>query len=439
MLYFSRILASLAAGILLLVAGVPFTHGQLSPAGGTENSPNGDDLKTKINEKATILEAIETQRAIIQKNLEEVEGSARTLANEVRAIDTNIRQLDLTIQANGVTIEKLALELEALAEEIPRIERSIENAKVTIKKLFVELQERERENLLVMFLRNQSLSESVGELQALTALSNRLNIQIAEFRALQDELGERIGETTRTRTRTQVAQTNLANRQAIAAEVKTEKERLLAETRNEEARYERELETLKALQADISREIDAIETELRRTIDKNLLPLPRPGVLLWPVNGGRLTQEYGHTAFAARNYGSKFHNGADIGAPIGTEVFAADKGTVISVGNQDAYRGCYRAGYGRFIVVKHENGLTTLYAHLSRQIVKVGGKVERGQVIGYVGRTGWATGPHLHFTVFATQTITPARGLLPEGTVQSRSCGPMPVGGDMDPLPYLDI
>lgn len=428
----SRVAVSCIA-FAVLIAGGPVAVAQ-----SVVPSANGEDLRNKINEKATLLEALEAKRTAIEQNLEEIEGSARTLASEVRAIDANLRQLDLTIQSNQVLIEKLELELDFLSGEIPRLEENIENTKLTIKKLFVELQERERQNLLVMFLRNQSLAESVGELQTITSLNNRLTLQIAEFRELQRLLANRIEAAARTKARTQVEQLNLASRQAIAAEVKLEKERLLQVTRNEEERYQRELEALKALQADISKEIDAIETELRRTIDKNLLPLPRAGVLLWPVNGGRLTQEYGRTAFAIRNYGSQFHNGVDIGAPIGTEVFAAEKGTVINLGNQDAYRGCYRAGYGRFIVVKHENGLTTLYAHLSRQIVKKGDRVERGQVIGYVGRTGWATGPHLHFTAFATQTITPARGHLPEGTIQSRSCGPMPVGGDMDPLPYLE-
>lgn len=421
----------------MLFAGfVPFTTAQEA----------GGDLKARINEKATILEAIETQKAAIQQNLEEIEGSANTLKSEVRAIDTNIRTLDLTIQSNEVTIEKLELEADFLSGEIPRIEENIANAKLTIKKLFVELQERERENLLFLFLRNGSLSESVGELQTLTALNNRLTLQIAEFRELQNVLTNRIDETVRTKARTQTAQVNLTSRQAIATEVKSEKERLLEVTKSQEELYQRQLDQLKALQSEISKEIDEYETELRRTIDKNLLPIPRPGVLLWPVETKCVlipkercfTQEYGFTPFAARTYGSKFHNGVDIGRPIGDEIYAAEKGVVINVGNQDQRGYCPRAGYGRFVVVKHENGLTTLSAHLSRYIVKIGDKVERGQVIGYIGRTGWATGPHIHFTVFATQTITPARGTLPEGAIQSRSCGPMPVGGDMDPIQYLD-
>ena len=98
------------------------------------------------------------------------------------------------------------------------------------------------------------------------------------------------------------------------------------------------------------------------------------------------------------------------------------------VGNQDKY--CPRAAYGKFIVVRFDNGLTGIYGHLSGQIVSVGNRVERGQLIGYMGRTGWATGPHVHFTVWSSATYT---------IRQTRTCGPMPVGGDINPMPYLIV
>ena len=111
---------------------------------------------------------------------------------------------------------------------------------------------------------------------------------------------------------------------------------------------------------------------------------------------------------------------------LGAEILAAEDGVVVNMGNQDNY--CYRGAYGKFIVVKHNNGLTTLYAHLSGQAVKVGEEVKRGQLIGYMGRTGLATGPHLHFVVYASATYS---------VKQSNFCGPMPIGGDMDPDKYL--
>jgi len=88
----------------------------------------------------------------------------------------------------------------------------------------------------------------------------------------------------------------------------------------------------------------------------------------------------------------KFHEGVDFTAPLGTEVYASGNGVVTKSKRS-------RGGYGRHIIVDHGYGYSTMYAHLSRSIVKSGQKVKRGQVIGYVGSTGKSTAPHLHYEV----------------------------------------
>lgn len=87
----------------------------------------------------------------------------------------------------------------------------------------------------------------------------------------------------------------------------------------------------------------------------------------------------------------KAHNGVDYAAPTGTPIMATASGTVKFSGWQN--------GYGNFVEIQHHSGYSTAYAHLSRFAsgVRVGQKVEQGDVIGYVGATGWATGPHLHY------------------------------------------
>jgi murein DD-endopeptidase MepM/ murein hydrolase activator NlpD len=87
--------------------------------------------------------------------------------------------------------------------------------------------------------------------------------------------------------------------------------------------------------------------------------------------------------------GLRFHTGIDYPAPAGTPVVAARDGVVTAVGAL--------AGYGNVVELGHEQGVTTLYAHLSRILVEPGSRVARGTVVGLVGRTGDATGPHLHF------------------------------------------
>lgn len=97
---------------------------------------------------------------------------------------------------------------------------------------------------------------------------------------------------------------------------------------------------------------------------------------------------------AVRTQGIHGYNGVDLGAPVGTPVLAAAAGTVIV-----SRSGGWNGGYGNYIVIEHPNGSQTLYAHNSENIVGIGDYVVQGQVIGYVGATGRATGPHLHFEI----------------------------------------
>jgi murein DD-endopeptidase MepM/ murein hydrolase activator NlpD len=102
-----------------------------------------------------------------------------------------------------------------------------------------------------------------------------------------------------------------------------------------------------------------------------------------PVPGALLTQ------------GIHGNNGVDLGAPSGTPIHAAAAGTVI-VSKAD---GAWNGGYGSYVVISHSNGTQTLYAHMVKNIASVGETVSQGEVIGYVGETGEATGNHLHFEV----------------------------------------
>ena len=106
------------------------------------------------------------------------------------------------------------------------------------------------------------------------------------------------------------------------------------------------------------------------------------GYYLRPIVGGRKSQ------------GLHGYNGVDLAAPVGTPILASASGQVII-----SRTGGWNGGYGNYVVIKHGNGTQTLYAHNSRNAVSAGDNVEQGQVIGYIGATGKATGPHLHFEI----------------------------------------
>src|SRR5262249_56541319 len=107
------------------------------------------------------------------------------------------------------------------------------------------------------------------------------------------------------------------------------------------------------------------------------------GQLSWPV-AGPVTSGFG-------SRWGRMHEGIDIALGTGTPVHAAADGTVIYAG--------WMSGYGNIVVIDHGNGLSTAYGHASSLAVSVGQSVAQGQTVSYVGATGHATGPHLHFEV----------------------------------------
>jgi murein DD-endopeptidase MepM/ murein hydrolase activator NlpD len=107
----------------------------------------------------------------------------------------------------------------------------------------------------------------------------------------------------------------------------------------------------------------------------------------WPVDG-TMTSPYG---LRLRGWSPGLHHGVDVAAPEGTPIRAMTNGRVEHAGTM--------GGYGLTVVLSHGRSVTSLYAHMSRIDVRPGDRVRGGQVIGAVGRTGNATGPHLHFEV----------------------------------------
>jgi len=126
-----------------------------------------------------------------------------------------------------------------------------------------------------------------------------------------------------------------------------------------------------------------------------------------PINGARLSSGFGVRIHPVLGY-SLMHRGVDFAASIGTPIFAAGDGVVERAGPFSTY--------GNYVKIRHANGYETAYAHLSRVGVRTGMRVRQGQIIGLVGETGRATGPHLHYEVLhAGQQVNPMSLRVPNG------------------------
>lgn len=135
----------------------------------------------------------------------------------------------------------------------------------------------------------------------------------------------------------------------------------------------------------------------------------RKALLRTPVDGAKITSGFGMRMHPILGY-SLMHKGVDFGAPIGTPIYAAGDGVIQQIGPFSSY--------GNYIRVKHTSQYATAYGHISRFAgsLHVGSRVRQGQVIAYVGMTGRATGPHLHYEVLVNgKQINPQSIKLPTG------------------------
>ncbi|MBI3638366.1 peptidoglycan DD-metalloendopeptidase family protein [Candidatus Wolfebacteria bacterium] len=391
----------------------------------TDSLDKRQEIKELIDKKNQEFQEVSNKIKENQKNLEEVKGQGKSLQGEIKKIDSNINQVGLGIKTSEITLDKLGLEINSIGYNINDAQEKVSEKEQAINKILGELQQKENESPLIIFLKNKSLADSFFEAQSLSDLNHSLSVEVEILNGVKTDLKNDLREKSSKKDQVESEKENLKNKKLILADTKQDKQTLLKQTKNKEQIYQKTISELEKRQSEIAAEIEKMDAELRLKINPNALPQKRAGVLAMPVSG-TLSQGYGATSFAKYGYRGKWHNGLDYAAPIGTPIFAAEKGEVVAAGNQDNY--CYRGAYGKFLIISHENNLTTLYAHLSLQIVKKGDIVERGQLIGYVGKTGYSTGSHLHFTVYSSPTFKMG---------PSKVCGPMPFGGDLNPLDYL--
>jgi murein DD-endopeptidase MepM/ murein hydrolase activator NlpD len=402
----------------------------LQPSGVSAQTTNADQLQSVINQKNLEMQQIQNQRDALQAQLNVISQSKKSLSSELKSINFKISQLDLQQKANRLTVEKLNLEIKSMSRNIGQAQTDIQKRKEVIVKLLQEMQNQDHKTLLSTILESGGLSESVSKANETSSLQNALLKNIADLRDMQDELSKKIETESRKKSEREVQQMTLTNTQYILQDQKNERQDLLSQTQDREKVYQDQIAKLDEQQSAISKFIEDIEDKLRASFNSSLLPIQRPGVLEFPVSGVVITQYYGPTKFAERAYRTGFHTGTDFSAVIGTPIFAVGDGTITRTDNNDRGKSRWnRYQYGQYILVAHNNNLTSLYAHLSRVLVKTGDTVKKGELIGYSGNSGYTFGPHLHFGIYWTPSIQlkpvpPAAGLVP-------------IGVTIDPMSYL--
>lgn len=365
-----------------------------------------DELRSKISDHNTTIRNLEKEIAQYRTQVAKTQQEANTLQNTINSLDLSKKKVESEIKLTQNKIAAQTLDIERLTLDISDKSEQINENRRLIGEVLKKIHTADTQSLAEVFVGYTSLSDFWNSVDTLVTLQDSTKDHIDRLEKTKTSLETNKVAIEKRKVELVGLKEDLTDQTNTLTQTVNEKAGLLRETKNIEANYKTIIATKTAQKEQFERELFEFESALKIAIDPASIPTSGAGVLRYPLDNVIITQYFGNTEFATKNaqiYNGKGHTGVDFGAPVGTPIKAAADGVVTGVGNTDLVKTCY--SYGKWIFIKHPNGLSTLYAHLSGQQVKTGQVVKRGDTIGYSGNTGYSTGPHLHFGVYATQGV----------------------------------
>lgn len=399
------------------------------------NAQTIDELKNKISAKTDEIHKLEQTIKQHQNDIANLGTQKKTLKTSITELDLLRKKLDAEIRITQTKVDTTDLKIRQLDSAISYKKNEIDSRDLTLKETLRAVFERDSYSLPEIALSNESFSGLWDDLEALDQFSNEVDANVKVLKILKIDLEKNNSEQKTEKGKLLDLKTELADRKKITEQNKNQKTQLLAQTNNQESKFKKILNSEIALKEAFEKELTDYESTLKFILDPTSIPPRGTKVFSPPLDSMSITQQFGKTSSSGRLYASGTHNGTDFRAVVGTRVKAMLGGVVIGTGDTDI--ACRGASYGKWVLIRHNNGLASLYAHFS--IIKVfqGETVNTGDIIGYSGNTGYSTGPHLHITVLAGAAVKVE-------SRPSKSCGgkvyTMPLAAFnayLDPMDYL--
>lgn len=348
-----------------------------------------DALKSQRDEMQTQIDALKDQQGDVLDQKAALDEQNELNRQEIELIEEQISLYGQLVEEKAQALETArAAEQEQLEKYRTRVRAMEENGSYTY---------------LEILFKCRSLSDlltAVDEIGEIMDSDKRLYDQ---YTAARENTETVKAEYEQTLSELQGKQTELTAQKAELADKIEEATALITSLQSNIDGYTALYEENAAKEAEISSQITSMTAELKAQEEAARKAAEQAnqtytgvgsnatGTFMWPsASSTYITSVYGwrmHPIY----HTERFHSGVDIGASAGTDVLAADSGTV-SIAT-------YSSSYGNYVVIYHSSSLSTLYAHMSSLAVSAGDTVSKGQTIGYVGSTGNSTGPHLHFEI----------------------------------------
>lgn len=367
-----------------------------------------EELQTTISDRQELIKKLDGEIKQYEEKIDVTQQQGNSLKKEIQQIDLTRQKLQTGLVSTQNKIVVTDSNINNLQKNIQTTEEKIDESKEIIAESLRQMQNANTDNLPELIAGLNRLTDLWDNLAQFQSLNEKLTDHLTDLRGNKRVLETDKNQKEQEKNKLTSLKEDLSDQKKAVDITKQVKAELLTETKSKESTYQKLLADRKAKKQEVEAEIAQAEAQLKYALDPSQLPGTGTGVIGWPVLKHVITQGFGQTAFSQSSkgqavYNGKGHNGIDLAASIGTQVYSAHDGQVMGTGNTDLT--CAGASYGKWILIKHTNGLTTLYAHLSLIKVSTGQTVKRGEVIALSGNTGYSTGPHLHFSLYASDGV----------------------------------
>ncbi|MGI5985092.1 MAG: peptidoglycan DD-metalloendopeptidase family protein [Clostridiales bacterium] len=349
------------------------------------------------------INALKNQQTTVQQQKKDLQSKITNLQGEMDSVVEQKTALDEQNELARQEIELINEQIDLYDKLIEEKARELEEAKADEAEqkeaLRVRMRAMEESGSLTYFailFEANDFSDLLSRLDFISGIMKYDKKLEEAYIAARQHVEEVKAEYEATQEEQKATRIELEQKKAELEKEITAAEAVIDNLENDIEKYKQEFAANEAAEKELSSQINDLVAALEKQQKEQAAAGGNPsyitgtGSFQWPVPGHTASNTYGwrfHPIFKE----NRFHAGEDIGAPSGTSILAADSGTVAVA--------AYSSSYGNYVVISHGNGISTLYAHMSSMAVSVGASVTKGQVIGYVGSTGWSTGPHLHFEV----------------------------------------
>lgn len=411
----------------------------LAPVPITVFAETADELQQKINVRNEELKKLSEEITTYRTEINDLGTQKNTLKTTIRILDTTKKKLETDIKVTQTKVDTTDLTIRKLNSEISYKENEVRARITALRESVLRIYESEKASLPQIALSYESFSGLWDDLEHLEQFNDAVNRDILEIKLLKSDLEKKSGTKQQEKNKLVDFKSELADQKKITENTKLQKTQILKQTSNKESLYQKTLREKLALKEQMEKELRDYESTLRFILDPTSIPPRGKKVFSSPLDSMHITQNFGKTnaknSSGQRLYANGTHNGTDFRAAIGTPLRAMQNGVVAGVGDTDVT--CSRASFGKWVLIRYQNGLASVYAHMSLVKAVEGQTVLAGDVVGYSGNSGYSTGPHLHVSVYASAGVKVEN--LP-----SRSCGGavyrLPLAATnayLDPMDYI--